>query len=297
MASCFRFRAVVGVIAAMSVLGLGGCKDSGSGGAVRVVASFYPLAWAAEQVGGDAVTVEDLTPSGGEAHDLQLTARQRIAVQDADLVLMLGKGFQTEVERAARDSGGRVVDLLEGLELLPAVEEELDADPHVWLDPVLMQRIVTRVGEELGRVDPDARADYTQRAINTEAGKLSPLGDSYQRTIATCSLKTLVTTHEAFAYLAKRYALTQLGLTGLTPDAEPSAAQIQKVRDAARRNEVGAVFYEASDEGRRIGESVAGDVGVPALPLNTLESDPAPNDYLSQMNQNLASLEQGLRCS
>jgi zinc transport system substrate-binding protein len=116
--------------------------------------------------------------------------------------------------------------------------------------------------------------------------------------LARCAFRTFVATHEAFGYLADRYGLHQLGIEGITPESEPSAARIQKAGQAiAEGRAAPAVFYEGTDEGRRIGESVAADVAVPALPLGTLESDPTPGDYLSVMRGNLASLEKGLQCT
>ena len=285
-------------LASVAVVLLSGCSDDGSEATtdVKVIAAFYPLAWAARQVGGEAATVEDLTPPGAEAHDIQLTARQRADVQNATLIVLFGKGFQQQLEDAARDSGGRAVDLLESLPLLPSNEEELDADPHVWLDPALMREIVGRVGEALAGTDATNATAYRRRASVVQE-QLAGLDASYRQALGACALKTMVTTHEAFGYLAKRYGLTQLGLTGLTPEAEPSAAQLRDVRELARDKKIAAVFVEATDEGRRIGESVARDVGVPALALNTLESDPKPEEYLSQMRENLTNLKRGLRCS
>ena len=139
-------------------------------------------------------------------------------------------------------------------------------------------------------------ADISQRATLLMQ-QLTAVHTDYLNALSACKLSTLVTTHESFGYLARRYGLTQLGLTGLTPEAEPSAAQIQRVRQMAQRHQVGAIFYEASDEGERIGKSVARDVGVPGLPLHTLESNPKPNDYLSQMRTNLENIKKGLDCS
>lgn len=289
-----RTRRWIGACVVVSLFALAACSAGSSGSKqLRVVASFYPLAWAAEQIAPSA-RVEDLTPPGGEPHDVQLTARQRLEIQSASVVFILGKGFQPEVERAAKDARGRVVDLLEGLDLLPSTEEGLEADPHVWLDPKLMVSIVGKMALIIQDIDPTGH-DYVARARDVDEA-IERLYTSYFQTLGTCAIKTLVTTHEAFGYLAKRFGLTQLGLTGLTPEAEPSAAQIQHVRELARRHEVGAIFYEDSDEGRRIGRSVASDVGVPALPLHTLENDPAPRDYLTQMERNLTDLKRGLRC-
>jgi len=260
----------------------------------KVVAAFYPLAWAAGQVAPGAL-VEDLTPPGGEPHDLQLNAKQRIDVQGADVVLILGKGFQPALERASKDAKGTVVDLLRGLPLLPSTEQGIQADPHVWLDPKLMRSVVAQIANALAAADATNAASYRSRAASLES-TLDGIDSQYRTGLASCDLKTIVTTHEAFGYLAREYGLVQLGLTGLTPEAEPSAAAIQRVRSAVAHGRVGSIFYEATDEGRRIGRNVAHDVGVPPLPLSTLESDPAPHDYLYEMRTNLVELKKGLRC-
>ena len=279
------------------VAAVGACSDSGSGDkGIRVVGSFYPLAWLARSIGGNAVVVEDLTPAGGEPHEIQLTARQRAAIQDATLVLYLGGGFQPDLEDAVRDIGDRAVDLLDGLSLLPSTEEGLAADPHVWLDPVLMKEIAAKVADALAEADPAGETGYKQREADT-VRELNAVDIAYRTVTGVCELKTLVTTHESFGYLARRYGLTQLGLTGLTPEAEPSASQIKRVRDLAREGKVAAIFVEPTDEGRRIGGSVARDVGVPARDLSTLEMDPTPSDYVGVMTTNLQSLQAGLRCS
>ncbi len=288
-------RAFAGIL--LCLAGGAGCSNptSGSSENVNVVAAFYPLAWAAERIGGRHVRVTDLTPLGGEAHDLSITARQRVAVQDATLVLLLGRGFQPEIERAAGDASGKVVDLLDGQDLLPTKEKGLGADPHVWLDPAAMEKIAARIGQELGAVDPARRRAYSAAASQLRAS-LKMLDDAFRSGLKGCELRRIATTHQAFDYLAKRYGMTQIALTGQTPEAAPSAASIQAVRDAVARGEIGAMFYEATEEGRRTGESVARDAGLPALPLHTLESDPAPHDYESQMRQNLGRLRRGLRC-
>src|SRR5262245_58029661 len=116
-------------------LGATACgEDSGAqAGTTHVVAGFYPLAFAAEQIGGDRVDVTNLTPAGAEPHDLELTPREVEDILDADLVLYVGDGFQPGVEEAAAESNGEAIDVLDGLDLR-------DDDPHVWLDPILFSQ-------------------------------------------------------------------------------------------------------------------------------------------------------------
>jgi zinc transport system substrate-binding protein len=279
-------------------LALAGCSAGDNSGKTSVVASFYPLAWAARGVGGSRVDVEDLTPPGVEAHDTMLTAGQRADLETADVVLTLGHfGFQPDIEKAATDAQGTVVDVTTGLSMLPSNEDNLAYDPHVWLDPVLMKQIVGEVRDGFVAADPQGRAQYDAGANRTEE-QLTQIDNGYRAALTNCRFSTFVTTHEAFGYLAQQYGLHQLGIEGLTPESEPSAASIQAAVDAIKAGTAApAVFYEATDEGRRVGESVAADAGVEALPLGTLESAPTTGDYVSIMNQNLASLEKGLQCA
>ena len=264
---------------------------------MSVVASFYPLAWAAERVGGSLVSVDDLTPPGVEAHDVTLSAGQRADLQTADVVLILGDfGFQPDIERAAQDASGRVLKVAQGLDLLPSTQEGLTYDPHVWLDPVLMGRIVSEVADGLVAADPGHEALYRDGERRT-VDELKALDAAYRNGLAGCAFTTFVVSHEAFGYLAAEYGLHELGIEGLTPQSEPSAERIQTAIQAIQGGTAApAVFYEQTDEGKRVGESIAGDAGVPALPLGTLEFDPAPQDYLSVMHANLESLEKGLQC-
>jgi len=284
---------VIGIV--LSILA-SACAGSSSGGRVRVFAALYPLSWAAEQVGGDRVYVQNLTPPGVEAHETTLTAAQRADIQTADVVVFLGDvGFQPDVEHAIGDARGKVVDVVSELHI--PVPPSGPFDPHIWLDPGYMERVVRILARALSAADPSGRAGYEAREAAT-VRQLAALDSAFRSELRGCSFTSFVATHEAFGYLARAYGLHQIGIEGLAPESEPSAASIQAATLAIRAGRAApAIFYESTDEGRRIGESVAADIGVPALPLGTLESDPAPQDYLSVMRADLASLEKGLRCN
>jgi len=285
------------VVAVALVVSTAACTSDSSGGRVKVVASMYPLAWAVQRVGGDRVEVEDLTPPGVEAHDTTLTAVQRADIQTAEIVVYLGQiGLQPDVERAVEDARGRVVDVTAGLRI-PGSLAGPTFDPHVWLDPVYMEGAVRLIAGALRAADASGAAGFAAREAST-LRDLQGLDTSFRTGLAKCAYTTFVATHEAFGYLAGRYGLDQLGIEGITPESEPSAARIQQAAQAIDQGRAApAVFYEGTDAGRRIGESVAADVGVPALPLGTLESAPTSGDYLSVMRANLASLERGLQCT
>jgi zinc transport system substrate-binding protein len=260
---------------------------SGNGERLTVVASFYSLAFAAEQVGGPGVEVIDLTPPGSEAHDVELSFEDRTDLETADLVLYLGDiGFQPQIERAVGDATGEVVVAARTID---------DDDPHVWLDPLAFAEMAERAAEGYARVDEARAGEYRVRASKLRS-RLVRLDDDYRQGLADCQSHTILVTHNAFGYLADRYGLEQVGLAGISPEGEPTSESLIQAEALVRDGEVDAVFYEETEEGRRIAETVGQDLGAPALPLATLESRPREGDYLTAMEANLDSLAEGLGC-
>jgi zinc transport system substrate-binding protein len=264
-----------------------GGGDSGSGsGRTEVAAAFYPLAFAAEEIGGGRVAVTNLTPAGSEPHDLEVSPDDVDALRDADLVLLLGHGFQPQLEDAAGD-GDDVLQLLdtEGLTLLP------DEDPHVWLDPIRYAAIARRIATAL---DMPAAAEPF-------AAELEALDEEFSRGLADCERRELVTSHEAFAYLAERYSLEQIAVTGLSPEAEVDPGRLEDVVDAVRESGATTVFVEPLVS-PRVAQTVARETGATTAVLDPLEGRTEEqastgDDYFSVMRRNLAALRSALGCS
>jgi zinc transport system substrate-binding protein len=263
------------------------CRDSGerSGTRETVIASFYPLAFAAEQVGGEAVLVENLTPPGAEPHDLEVSPSDVGKIKAADLVLLLGHGFQPQLEDAA-GSGPDVVALLD----TPGLDLHSDGDPHAWLDPIRYMKIVERLGVVLGR----------PAAASRLVARLSKLDREFRRGLANCARRDIVTSHEAFAYLAERYGLHQIAVTGLNPEAEPTPQALQQTVDIVRASHATTVYFERLVS-PRLAETVARETGTKTAVLDPIEglTDTERKqgaDYFTLMRSNLHALEMGLGC-
>jgi zinc transport system substrate-binding protein len=257
-----------------------GCGDGGNG-KTTVAAGFYPLAWAAERIGGRNVDVQNLTPPGSEPHDLELTPREVADIQRADLVLYLGHGFQPAVTAAAENAEGRRIDLLSGLPLH-------GDDPHVWLDPNLFMRIAKRVGGVL------------DRSASPLSKNLRQLDSDFRTGLRDCRRREIVTSHEAFGYLAARYGLKEVAITGIEPESEPSPKQLADVVRVVRRTGATTVFFETLVS-PRLAETVAREVGARTAVLNpleglTTEQQREGDDYLSLMRGNLMTLREALGC-
>ena len=284
---------MVPVALAMTALlaaGCGGAKTSN--GKKTVVAAFYPLAFAAEQVGDGKVEVENLTPSGAEPHDIELSPREVARIQQADLVLYLSHDFQPAVQEAVAGASGERLDGLSGLALRQGVGDEAGkTDPHVWLDPGLFAQIVTRVGTAL---DEPGRA----RAL---ARRVRALDRSYRVGLAHCKRRDFVTSHAAFGYLAARYRLRQVPITGIDPEAEPSPQRLSALIQLVRREHVTTVFFEQLVS-PKLAQTVARDAGAKTALLDPIEGltpseQSEGEDYLSVMRQNLVRLRAALGCS
>jgi zinc transport system substrate-binding protein len=264
------------LLAALVLAACGGASDTGK---TTIVAGFYPLAWAAEQVGGDAVEVVNLTPPGAEPHDLELSVRDVETVRSADLVLYLGE-FQPALADAAGDTAGEALDLLG-----PNV-----ADPHIWLDPTRYAALVERLGTAL-----DAKG-----ATDDLAGRLRALDRELAAGLASCDRHELVTSHEAFGYLAARYGLEQVAVQGISPEAEPTPQALADVVAVVRASGATTVFTEPLVS-PRLAETVARETGAETAVLDPLEGlDEAAvargEDYFSVMRANLAALREALGC-
>jgi zinc transport system substrate-binding protein len=273
---------VVGVLSITA--GCGGSASSSSGKKL-VVAAFYPLAFAAERIGGHGVEVTNLTPPGVEPHDLEASPGDVQKIQSADLVLLLGHGFQPQLEAAA-GSGSNVELLLD----TPGLNRFENGDPHVWLDPARFALIVERIGSALHERTTTKRLVADLRALDRE----------YRNGLAHCARHEIVTSHEAFAYLAQRYGLQQIGITGLSPEAEPTPRDLQHVIDVVRKTHATTVFFETLLS-PRIADTVARETHTKTAVLDPIEGlTPAQaargEDYFSLMRANLRALRGALGC-
>ncbi len=276
-----------------------------------VVASFYPMAFLAEQIGGKHVNVTSLTQPGQEPHDLEISAKQTAALQESDAVLYL-KGLQPSVDEAVEQSGHETkIDAAtltsmeeHGNEVGGHAaehddehdhEEEGGKDPHIWLDPVKYAEVAKGVGAAFEKADPDHADTYK---TNTEAlvEKLGALNDQFTNGLKNTDTKVFITTHAAFGYLAERYGLTEEAISGLDPESEPSAARVKELEKMAKADGVTTVFYETlvSD---KTAKTIAADADLKTDVLDPIEGitdKSRGTNYFAVQEANLKALQAAL---
>jgi zinc transport system substrate-binding protein len=297
--------AVVAMTAAACTAGAGTGPDRDR---LRVVAAFYPLWFVAERTGGDRVSTSTLAAPGVEAHDLELTPSQVADIAEADLVIYLG-GFQPAVDDAVAAHAGDALDVAGLVPLIDASgrpggehdgggsgEEDGADDPHVWLDPERLATIADGVAGRLAGLDPDHAGDYPGRA-GALRQELAALDAEYAAGLAGCQRREIVVSHAAFGYLADRYDLTQVAVSGLSPEGEPTPRRLAAVVDTAERYGATTIFFETLVS-PRVAEVIAGQVGARTAVLDPIEglAPGSDQDYLSLMRANLTALRDALDC-
>lgn len=281
---------IVTIVVVVAAVVLASCRSDAVATNRRLaVASFFPIA-ATLRALDPGVTVVDLTPPGVEPHDLELTTGEMDHLLDARLVAVMGDGFQPAIERAAMERGGNVVFVLDRL--------HVGSDPHVWLDPLLMRRVVRILAAGSIRAQPDDRPAITARARELDR-RLVGLDRAYRTGLTRCARRSIVTAHEAFGRLAHRYHLRQIPIVGISPDQEPDAQRLGDLTDVVRKEHVTTIFTEAQVS-PRIARTLAREAGVRTTVLDPIES-PAHarsfGDYVRAMQRNLKVLRRVLECS
>jgi len=286
------------VLALTSAAACGDDSTPAGNGRARVVAAFYPLQFISERLGGDGVGVTNLTKPGAEPHDLELQPSQLATIEEADLIVYIA-GFQPAVDDAVKlQKSGKAFDVagVEPLSAAPSGSQE-QHDPHVWLDPIRLAAIVGKLADRMATL---AATSTDQAAlVRSRAGQLQDelrgLDQEYATGLRDCDRHDIVTNHAAFGYLAARYKLRQIPITGINPDEEPSPQQVSDVAKLAKDKGVTTIFFE-SLVSPKLSETVAKEIGATAAVLDPIEGVEGPGTYFSVMRSNLAALRTALGC-
>jgi zinc transport system substrate-binding protein len=311
----------------LSALGLGagaallsacGGEDGADGDGLTVVTSAYALSFLVTRIGGDHVDLTDLTTPGADAHGLELSVKQTLLIEQADLVLQI-PGFQTALDDAiSSQEGDNVLDVSSVIELLPAdagsVEEghagesedehaeHADEegheghdhgpnDPHFWQDPVRMADLGDAVAERLAELSPENAEEFTAAAatVREELEELdAELTAAFEK--VDDERRTFITSHAAYTYLAERYDLHQVGISGIDPETEPSPQRLLALENVVREEDVTTIFFEATAS-PKVAQTLAENLGIESAELDNLETQQSPDaDYPAVMRSNCTAL-------
>lgn len=270
---------------------------------LNVVVSFHPLAEFTKAVGGDRVDVQSLVPNGVEPHDWDPSPQDMITLVNADVFIYNGGQFEGWIDKASQSIDPKKTKVLEVsavIAVVQASEKNGLIDPHFWLDPVLVSEAVDHIKNVLEAADPRSAELYRFNAEKYKA-KLSELDAVFKNGLKSCLRREFVTSHDAFGHLARRYALKQIPIAGVSPEAEPTPQETAKIVSLVKAQRVSTFFMETLISPRLV-EALARDAGAKVDVLNpfeglTEEEQASGADYFSVMEQNLNKLKRALNCA
>jgi zinc transport system substrate-binding protein len=270
-----------------------------SSSTLKVLATFYPLYDFAQNVGGNKTDVSILVPETVDVHDFEPTPSSVAEVAGADVLIYNGAGLEpwiSQIVSASENTKLIQVDTSHGIQLLQVSPEfqrnNQTFDPHIWLDPVLAKQQVNNILQGLIRADSADSQYFTQNAEAYKV-KLDTLNSEAVNATTNVATRYFVTFHEAFAYFAKRYDLTQIPIAGPFQE-EPTPSDIQNVIDATRQYHLLYVGYE-SLENPAISQSISRDTNATLILMNPIEGltaqqKAAGKDYISLMQEDIANI-------
>lgn len=299
---------VIAVIAAGGVVAYQLTEQSGSqdDDKLTVTASFYPLYDFAKQVGGNKVSVTNMTPAGAEPHDYEPSPQQLIDAHESAVFIYNGGQMEPWVDSFLADYKGIAVMASQGIDAVENDEHSHDdhdhgpTDPHFWLDPVLAQQIVGTIRDSLSNVDQYNSDHYAAHAAAYNQ-KLIELDHSFASGLERCRIDTVISSHGAFSYLAHRYDFHVKSIAGIEPDEEPSAAKMAELTNVVKQKGIQYVFFE-SLVSPRLAETIAKEANVGTLIFDPIEGlsqadQDKGRDYISVQYDNLANLKKALSCN
>ncbi|MDQ0417979.1 zinc transport system substrate-binding protein [Croceifilum oryzae] len=306
IASCVFLTSVLGCSSKES-------KDSvNQNGSVSIVTTLYPLEDFAKKIGGSHVQVTNIIPAGTESHDFEPSAKDLAKLSKANIFVYHGSGFESWTEKAASNldkNKTKIVNASDGLasgEVSKGSETKGEhdhghdhegMDPHVWLDPTLAKKEARKIYDAIVSADPTHKEEYTKNFAELEK-QFDQLDGEFQTMAKQATKKEFVTSHAAFSYLAHRYGLEQISISGLSPEDEPNPKELKEIIDEVKEHQVKYIFFETLVSGK-MADVVKNEVKAEALILNPLEGLTAEEikskqDYFSVMRKNKENLAKAL---
>ncbi len=265
---------------------------------INITTSFYPLAYLAEKISGNRGLVTNITPAGTEPHDFEPTPRDMAKIYQSALFIFNGGGIDSWAEKFQNNIKVKPANILI-VNMINELTQTNKSNPHFWLDPTIMSQEAEIVLGALIKIDSKHAEEYTNNWQKLK-NDLSELNQEYQSGLSNCALREIITSHDAFGYLASRYNFTVSHILGISPEEDPSPKKIAEIADLARSKNLKYIFFETMAS-PKLSQTIANEIGASTLVLDPieglLEQDSKNNqDYISIMRSNLANLKTAMIC-
>lgn len=267
-------------------------------GKINITVSIYPLAYFVQEVAGDTVNVQTITPAGVEPHEYEPSPSDIVQLESANAFIYNGAGIDVWADRVAPGLSSKKIQVLKMMNHINGNLKDSN-DGHIWLDPILAKRQIENILQLLIALDPVHKAEYESNATRAIA-KMVELDQAYQTGLANCSINEIVSSHNAFNYLAYRYGFTVESIAGFSPEDEPSAARLSDLTHLLRQKHIQVVFFE-SLVSPKLSEVLASEASIQTAVLDPIEgltndAQTAGKNYDILMRENLAALKKAMLC-
>ncbi len=279
-----------------------------------VYVSVFPLFDLVELIGGENVEVKQLVPHGVDAHGYEPSPRRLADLEGAEIFFYIGLGMEPWAEKAVsnlEEAGVKTVKVSDVARLRKLGEDpEHDHDyghshdhdhgpydPHIWLDFDNMIKIGELVRDKLAENWPENSSNFAQNFAEYEE-KIIQLDDEYRKALEQRYSDYILTSHAAFGYLASRFGLKEISVSGISPHAEPSPHALARLVREVEEHGIKFIFLETL-AAPRTANVLAEEANLEISTLNpieglTLEEKERGEDYFSLMEKNLESLKKAL---
>ena len=282
-------------------------KDTVTGsGRLAVVTTLFPLYDFAKNVAGGRADVSLLLPPGVEPHGFEPRPADIVKLNTADLFIYTSPDMEPWAQVLIHGVQNEKLEVIQaGAGILPESSHSADAqrhavDPHIWLDFAMAVKMVETIRDGFILKDPSGRKIYEKNAADYSE-RLKTLDDRYRKGLQSCEKRILVNGgHFAFAYMAKRYGFRYVSVYGVSPDAEPTAANLAGITKLLRDNGLRVLFHEELIN-PKVARMLSNETGVALLKLQpaqnlTKEQFDRRETFLSLMEENLENLRTGMQC-
>ncbi len=271
--------------------------ESDSNSRLQVITSFYPLYEFSQKVSQNKADVILLVPPGVEPHDWEPTIQDVQLMQNSDLIVINGVGFEDWIHDLEElNFQGIVVDTSKGIitkhnENFEQTEHDhKEGDPHIWLNPVMVKTQVQNIADAFSKYDP-ANSEFYQKNAIKYIEELDLLDSKIKNELSQCS-SDFIAFHDAFSYFAEEYGLTQHTIVASSPNSEATARTIENVITTAKNLDTKIIFTEEMTD-TRTSQIIANEIGGKVLVLSPMEVQ-TEGDYISRMSENLENLKEAL---
>ena len=281
---------------------------------IQIYTTIFPLQDFAKKIGGQYVEVENIVPTGTDAHSFEPTMKTMVNIAEGDAFIYLGtgiEGFADAVIDAVKEEDTKILKTSEGINLIKGEgaqgheeedeevhSEEKEVDPHVWLDPRRAIQLAENIKNLLVEIEPDKK-EYFEENYNNLKVELENLDLAFRTMVEDSAKRTFIVAHSAYGYWQDAYGLKQIGVSGLSPSDEPSQKDLEKIIKSAEQTEINFILFEQNVE-NRVAEVIKNEIGAETLTIYNLESiseeDVDNNeDYISIMEKNIETLGHALK--